>query len=169
MPLSERQRALIEARVSRECARAGAILETPLAPPPVRFDLRGTAAGMFCARGPRCWLRFNPWLFAQEFDRHLDDTVTHEIAHYGIHTAFPGMRLKPHGPEWRGLMKAMGADPRATFEADLTGVPVRRQQRHPYVCGCQEHWVSTTRHNRIRARRAVYRCRFCDGELKALA
>ena len=165
-PLTTAQAGQVMTRVIDDCERAGRLLGTALPVIPVKFNLSGTAAGMFCARGKQLWLRFNPWLFAQDFDIHLNDTVTHEVAHYGIHCAFPTRRrIKPHGAEWRGLMRALGANPQATFSSDMTGLRVRRQRRFSYTCDCQQHEVSATRHYRILRQRAAYCCRFCHAEL----
>ena len=156
----------IEGRVAHECERAAAVLGVPLPPPDVKLNLSGAAAGMFCRQGPDVWLRFNPWLFAKDFDRHLHDTVIHEVAHYAIYRLLGGRRrVRPHGPEWQGLMIALGAQPAATFTADLSDIPVRRQRRFHYQCACQIHDVSATRHNRIQRKRAEYRCRNCDSRL----
>ena len=76
---------------------------------------------MFCARGRAIVVTLQPLVVCQDFDIHLNDTVTHEVAHYGIHCAFPTRRrIKPHGAEWRGLMRALGANPQATFSSDMT-------------------------------------------------
>lgn len=164
--LSDAQTLRIEARVAHECERAQQVLGIALPAPEVRFDLSGTAAGMFCRQEHKVWLRFNPWLFAKDFERHCHDTVIHEVAHYGIFCLLgAGRSTKPHGPEWQGLMIALGARPKATFVADLSGVPIRRQRRFRYRCDCQTHEVSATRHNRIRRNRAQYRCRYCDATL----
>ncbi|MEY2909558.1 MAG: hypothetical protein RLZZ602_2081 [Pseudomonadota bacterium] len=169
LPLTEQQQAQVSQRVFADIGRAGAIIDLPLAPIPVHFDLRGRAAGMYCYREQRHWLRFNPWQFAAHFELHLNDTVTHEVAHYAIHSLLPRGRFKPHGPEWQGLMIALGANPKATFHADMSGVPIRRQRRYQYRCLCREHEVSSTRHNRIRLRGAQYRCRYCDGVLRSVS
>lgn len=156
----------IRERVALECERAAALLGVELPPPVVKLDLSGATAGMFCRQGANEWLRFNPWLFAKEFDRHLHDTVIHEVCHYAIYRLLGGQRrIKPHGPEWQGLMTAMGAQPLATFTADLSDIPVRRQRRFHYQCACQTHEVSATRHHRIQRKRAEYRCRYCDSTL----
>ena len=166
-PLSTEDADQVVRRVHVDCGRAAAILGIPLEPPPVLFDLKGSAAGMFCARGREVWLRFNPWLFANDFVAHLNDTVTHEVAHLGIHRLFRGGRgVRPHGAEWRGLMLALGANPSATFTGDMSNIPVRRQRRFSYFCGCQKHEVSTTRHNRILRSGTVYRCRYCGEDLR---
>lgn len=166
LPLSRAQVRLISHHVERECGRAAAVLDIRLPVIPFRLDLSGTVAGMFCVRGQQRWLRFNPWLFANDFALHARDTVTHEVAHYGVYTVFGHQRrIKPHGSEWRSLMVALGADPKATFRANMDGVPVRRQSRHAYRCACQQHWVSATRHNRMAGGRAEYRCRVCHERL----
>jgi SprT protein len=131
----------------------------------VLFDLKGSSAGMFKVHGRRRWIRYNPWIFAKHFEENLADTVPHEVAHYVVHEVFGGRRVKPHGREWRLLMKAFGANPRATFDLDLEGVPQRRQRTHPYRCECRGHQVSTTRHNRVMRGTGRYLCRHCDGEL----
>ena len=160
--------ALVRQRVILETQRAGGLLDIELAAIDVRFDLAGSAAGMYCYKAASRWLRFNPWVFAKDMRLHLADTVPHEVAHYAIHQRFGNRRVKPHGPEWRDLMVALGANPKATYSSDLSGVPIRKQRRHPYECACREHSVSTTRHNRIQARRATYCCNYCRGVLRPL-
>ncbi len=111
--LSSAQAQRVRERVALECERAAALLGIELPPPDVKLDLSGTTAGMFCRQGSNEWLRFNPWLFAKEFDRHLYDTVIHEVCHYAIYRLLGGQRrIKPHGPEWQGLMTALGPNPR---------------------------------------------------------
>ena len=54
-------------------------------------------------------------------------------------------------------MLALGANPSATYSADLSGVPIRRQRVTPIsvAAGCTAY---QTRHNRVPKRRATY-CR----------
>ncbi len=165
--LTALQRGVVESRVREDLKRAESLVGRSLPAVPVQFDLRGTAAGMFCSRGGQHWLRFNEWLFARDFETHLADTVPHEVAHYAVHLAFARRRVKPHGAEWQSVMRGLGANPSATFDADLEGLPARRQQRWPYRCACREHAVSTTRHRRMERRRAEYRCRYCEQPLVA--
>ena len=132
---------------------------------PVEFDLRGTTAGMFKVIGRKSWIRYNPWIFAKYYVENLRDTVPHEVAHYIIHELYGDRRVKPHGREWQALMAGFGADPGVTFNLDLSGVPQRRQRSHPYRCLCQDHEVSSTRHNRVQKGKASYQCRSCHGDL----
>ncbi|MCB1844027.1 MAG: SprT-like domain-containing protein [Halioglobus sp.] len=132
---------------------------------PVLFDLSGTTAGMFRRHGRRCDIRYNPWIFAKYFEENLRDTVPHEVSHYLVHAVYGDRGVKPHGPEWRGLMQALGADPGVTFNLDLDDIPQRRQRTHPYRCGCRQHELSSTRHNRVQRGRGRYQCVKCAGLL----
>jgi SprT protein len=128
---------------------------------PVHFDLSGRSAGMFVVRGEHCWIRYNPWIFGKYYRENLEGTVPHEVAHYIVHRLYRGRRVKPHGAQWRQVMQLFGADPEVTFNLDLAGIPQRRQRTHSYYCGCREHALSTTRHNRARRGEGRYQCRHC--------
>lgn len=132
---------------------------------PVLFDLRGRAAGMFKVVGRQRVIRYNPWIFGKYFEENLRDTVPHEVAHFIVHETCGRRSVKPHGRQWRALMAEFGADDGVTFDLDLAGVPQRRQRTHPYRCGCREHQVSTTRHNRVVKGTGRYHCRYCQGQL----
>lgn len=136
---------------------------------PVLFDLKGTTAGMFRAHGRKREIRFNPWIFSKYWDVNLHGTVPHEVAHYIVHEVYGTRKVKPHGEEWQALMQYFGADPEVTFKLDLEDIPQRRQRTHPYHCGCREHQVSTTRHNRMLKGKGVYLCRYCNGRLVCAA
>jgi SprT protein len=132
---------------------------------PVRFDLKGRAAGMYrVARGARC-IRYNPYLFAKYFDENLSVTVPHEVAHYVTDMLFGAQNVRPHGEEWRKVMRSLGVDPRVTGQYDLVGVPVRRQRRFSYHCGCATHNLTAIRHNRVRCGKAMYLCKCCGSPL----
>ena len=164
-PIDAARKAQVLAETERFITRAEAVLERPFRRIPVLFDLAGTAAGMFRVTGRNCEIRYNPWIFAKYFSENLRDTVPHEVAHFIVHEIYPRRRLKPHGDEWRALMAAFGADPSVTFKLDLEGIPRRRQRSHPYRCGCRDHQLSTTRHNRVNSGRGRYCCRYCGGDL----
>jgi SprT protein len=151
---------------TRACLRrAGEIYRREFAPIPVRFDLRGRAAGMYRVREGRRWIRYNPWIFARHPEDSLGQTIPHEVAHY-IADALYGLRnIRPHGVEWQAVMHALGAEPRATGRYDLEGIPVRRQRRYDYHCDCTTHQLSSCRHNRVRRREMTYVCRYCGAPL----
>ena len=165
MILSAKSNATVTRETQRYVALASELLDYPFPEVPVQFDLRGRAAGMFKAHGKRAWLRYNPWIFAKYYDEHFSGTIPHEVAHYIVHELY-GYGVQPHGMEWQGVMGLFGADPGVTFNADLSGVPQRRQRTHPYRCDCREHEVSSTRHNRMARGAASYLCRYCNTTLR---
>jgi len=163
-PIGQAQRQQVLAATEACMVEAEDIFERRFRRIPVLFDLSGRSAGMFKVERRQCLIRYNPWIFAKYFEENLHDTVAHEVAHYIIYKVF-GPRAQAHGQEWQDLMICFGANPSATFDMDLSGIPQRRQATHPYRCHCQLHQVSTTRHNRILKGKGHYLCRNCDGEL----
>ena len=145
--------------------KAGSIYKRAFCDIPVLFDLRGRAAGMYRVHGRERVIRYNPWLFARYFDDNLNSTVPHEVAHYITDVLYGIKRVKPHGPEWRAIISALGAKPEVTGRYDLTGIPTRRQQRHTYHCDCTTHQLSSVRHNRILSGKTRYYCRYCKSPL----
>ena len=134
-------------------------------PIPVLFDLRGRAAGMYRVVRREAVIRYNPYIFARYFEHGLHTTVPHEVAHYITDRLYGLAHVRPHGREWRGVMQALGAEPRATTRFDLSGIPLRRQRRFAYRCDCTTYQLSTCRHNRIATGTVRYHCRSCGGEL----
>ena len=141
--------------------RAGEICRRDFAPIPVSFDLRGRAAGMYRVRQGRRGIRYNPYIFAKFFDDNLAVTVPHEVAHYVTDMLYGVRGVRPHGVEWQAVMRSLGAEPRASGDYDLKGVPVRRQRRFTYACGCATHRLTARRHNRVHRGEASYHCRRC--------
>lgn len=164
-PIDESRREFVLERTEYYIAAAEALLGRSFDRIPVLFDLRGTTAGMFRARGRRREIRYNPWIFAKYWELNLEGTVPHEVAHYVVHELYGSRIVRPHGEEWQSVMHSFGADPEVTFRLDLEGIPRRRQRTHPYRCGCREHAVSTTRHNRIQGGNSSYLCRYCHTRL----
>jgi SprT protein len=131
----------------------------------VTFDLAGSAAGMYrVCRGERV-IRYNPYIFAKYFENNLAVTVPHEVAHYVTDRLYGLRNIRPHGVEWKTIMRSLGAEPRVTARYDLTGVPVRRQRRFSYRCECSTHQLSSCRHNRIQRGQSSYLCRRCGSAI----
>ena len=156
-----RVRELTQDCVTRACALFGREFVTP----PVLFDLSGRAAGQYRVRRGEAAIRYNPWIFARYYDDNLASTVPHEVAHFVVDQVWGLRRVRAHGPEWRSVMQALGAEPRATARYDLSGLPVRRQRRFAYRCACRNHELTSCRHNRILRGEARYHCRRCGQSL----
>ena len=144
--------------------QAIALFDFPLPHIPVLFDLRGRAAGMYRLRGGNREIRYNPWIFARYFDSNMQDTIPHEVSHYVVEMIFGRKNIKPHGDEWRNVMRAFGCEPRATCNYDLSDIPQRRIKRFSYRCRCSSHELTTYRHNKVLRGSQQYLCRRC-GEM----
>ena len=165
-PIDRPREQQVRSLTSDYIARAGRIYDREFPLIPVMFDLGGRAAGMYRARDRDRVIRYNPYIFAKYFDDNLVTTVPHEVAHYVVDLMSAGRRVRPHGAEWRHVMRSLGAEPRVTGTYDLTGIPLRRQKRHSYRCLCSTHQISTARHNRILRGEASYYCRKCKSSIK---
>ena len=149
-------------RATEACLRrAGELFGLGRPVVPVSFDLQGRAAGQYRVARGKPHIRYNPWIFAKYFSDSLANTEPHEIAHYVTDRLYGLRNVRPHGAEWQQVMCLLGAEPRATARYDLSGVPVRRQQRFAYRCACMGHSITRSRHNRIRRGEATYLCRSC--------
>ena len=164
-PIGDAQQREVQQRTAEFIRQAEELFGRRFARVPVLFDLKGRTAGMFKVVGKRGLIRYNPWIFGKYFEENLRDTVPHEVAHYIVHEVYPRRGTKPHGQHWKSLMAQFGADAGVTFQLDLAGVPQRRQSSHRYQCGCRDHEVSSTRHNRAQRGVARYLCRFCNDGL----
>lgn len=160
-PINSQQKAEVILKVEYFIHLAETLYDECFPIVPVKFDLKGRASGMYVVRKNKRYIRFNPYLFTKYFRDSLSTTIPHEVAHYITDQRYGLARIKPHGIEWQSVMQEFGALPNVTGQYDLSGIPVRRQQRFFYRCGCMSHEVSATRHNKIRSGKRSYVCRQC--------
>ena len=166
-PINDRLEHQVRVKTGEYIRHASRLFGQDLAEIPVLFDLKGRAAGMYRVLNNTRVIRYNPYIFAKYFTDNITTTVPHEVAHYVVDMLYGAGRVKPHGIEWQKVMLSLGAEPSATGNYDLTGIPVRRQQRHAYACACTLHQISTARHNRIVRGKARYYCRKCNTAIRS--
>ncbi len=165
-PIGQEQQQRVIAQTREYLTRAAEILQREFTDIRVCFDLKGRAAGMYCIREDRRWIRYNPYIFAKYFDDNLQQTVPHEVAHYVIEQVYGHQTVRPHGREWQALMLSLGAEPERTCHYDLQGVPLRQQHYHGYACACSSYQLTRRRHNRIVRDGVRYYCRQCKQALQ---
>jgi predicted SprT family Zn-dependent metalloprotease len=61
-------------------------------------------------------VRLNPAL-AETSEGLLEEVLCHELAHIAVYERF-GTKAKPHGPEWAGLVRQAGYEPRLSATID---------------------------------------------------
>jgi SprT protein len=135
----------------------------------IRFDLMGKTAGMYKVSNTERSIRYNPYLFAKYFDENIETTVPHEVAHYITDMVYGLNRIRPHGTQWKALMKQFGADASRTCNFDMEGIPQRIHRRFSYTCGCANHEITARRRNQIVMGTKRYFCRKCGSLLVPLA
>src|SRR5712671_2184617 len=123
--------------------------------PDIEWSLRGLTAGRAMFRGNR--IRLNAIFLRDNTEDFIAQTIPHEIAHL-LNNALHGFRVKPHGPEWKSIMRALGLSPIRCHDYDVTKAAFRRQKRHIYFCDCGVRSISQTIHNRV-CRGWAYQCR----------
>lgn len=130
--------------------------------PEIRLDLRGRAAGQWRVRDGIELLRFNPEAFLLDWHAHFPATVAHEVAHSLIYRQYGPGRVRPHGPEWKGMMAALGFLPAVTHRTPLTA---RRSRVYVYKCKCRLHRLGPRRHYLVTRRGYRYNCADCGSRL----
>jgi len=129
--------------------------------PEIWFDLRGKGAGQ--AHFGRGGLRFNPQLLSENRQAFIDEVVPHEMAHWLVWHLQDGPSARPHGHEWRTVMRRLfGLTPSVTHRFDTARAS---PAPHLYRCECREHGFSARRHANAQAGRE-YRCRACHASLR---
>ncbi len=113
---------------------------------------------------------YSPTLYAQNVETFLARTCPHEVAHLVTNKLFPFAK-QAHGPEWRGVMKALGVqDITRCHSYDTSSTARARYQTRVfnYACACREMKISARRHGRIVRGEANYTCNYCRQRIKPL-
>ena len=151
--LKAKQLTAIEERVNHCLGLAEQKFQRKIPSPQLKFDLRGAAAGQFRGSKDQAELRFNSQLFSLYFDDNLEHTVPHEVAHYVVFQLFIRKRIRsrvrPHGNEWKAVMYLFGVPAEVRHQYDVSQIPVRRERRVLYQCGCQEHRIALRTHRKM--------------------
>jgi len=158
----------IEERVAHCLRLAEKKFQRKIPSPQLKFDLRGAAAGQFRGSKDQAVLRFNSQLFSLYFDDNLEHTVPHEVAHYVVFRLFIRgkirSRIRPHGNEWKAVMHLFGVPAEVRHQYDVSQIPVRRERRVLYQCGCQEHRIAMRTHRKmVQGQQRI--CTRCNMEL----
>ena len=128
--------------------------------PTIKMDLVGKNAGVCSSRNNL--IRFNLELLLQNKDDFIHNTVPHEVAHYVTDILAP--HSKPHGSEWKAVMKLFGVSP--TVYHDYEVVPPKHRKRpYLYRCACQDHYFTKLLHKRVQSG-VEYTCKDCNQPCK---
>ncbi len=173
-PLSEEQQQRVVDQTHAYIKQATELFNIKNKTLDINFKLKGRSAGMYRVKHHNRFftvdykreIRYNPFIFAKYFDDNFATTIPHEVAHYISDVIYGLKNIKPHGKEWKKIMRAFGADASVTANYDLSGIPVKKQTFFTYHCDCREHQLTSIRHNKIKKYRYQYLCNFCKQVLQ---
>jgi SprT protein len=129
--------------------------------PELPFRVRIVFSGRLQSSLGRCapgegLIRLNPGLLEGPTGV-LREVVCHETAHVATWLLY-GRRARPHGAEWKELMRRAGYEPRARWAAASVPAAVRKRSSavvYVHSCPvCRSHWVA-------RRTVAAWRCGAC--------
>jgi len=142
-------------------------------PRDINFTVKGKTAGKayFDYAVGEGHLDFNPVIMEDNWERFIERTVPHEVAHYcvslyvGYLTSRNGRRIC-HGKDWKGMMRYFGiSDSTRCHSYDTSRVKTRVQRKWEYKCDCSTHMVSTNLHNKMQ-RGQKRHCADCKTNVK---
>jgi SprT protein len=89
-------------------------------------------------------IAFNVTLMSENLDEFLRQTVPHEVAHLCVKLNYEDAR--PHGKEWRDVMRSFGVEPKRLHTYDVSNVRLSKNRdmtKHLYTCKCNtQHFLS---------------------------
>lgn len=138
--------------------------------PRLRF-FKGTRSAGWAISGYQWEIRLSADFLKSHEAEMIRRTIPHEMAHLVVsymkrHSLAP-MRAKPHGPEWRKVMRTyFDVEPTRCHSYSIDH-NVRRQARWAYDCpGCGKHFsIPTATHNKIR-RGSNRVCKSCKTRIR---
>jgi len=95
--------------------------------------------------------------------KHIKNIIIHEFAHYVV-DHIHDFRARPHGKEWRSVMRALGAKEISATTTVMSTIQKNSNNVKCY-CKCQERYISKNRATRIK-NGTKYICRDCKTKLK---
>jgi SprT protein len=81
-------------------------------------------------------LFFNEILAKNNFEAYLNEIIPHEVAHYIQMIHWPDS--KPHGVEFKRVMKVFGVPARAYHTLNCEGIKQRKERRIECKCSCED-------------------------------
>lgn len=139
--------------------------KTFIRPDNIMFKRSGTTAGWSNYNAKT--LMFQLDLAEKNADHFINQTVPHEVAHYVQRAVYGYGCVKPHGKEWKYIMRRVyGIQPDRCHSYDVSVTKKRNVKRFTYSCGCKTHQVSAVKHNRIVLKNVNYVCVSCGERIR---
>ena len=132
--LTQDRREKVEAKIREVFDIAEKRYEQKFEMPEIRYDIKNTDGGT--ATFQQWLVRLNLILMVENEEKFLNTTVPHEAAHliarrvYHNKLAAEGKKMRPHGIEWKEVMKLFDIPAKVNHSYDCTSIqrPHRRKR-----------------------------------------
>lgn len=110
----------------------------------------------------RATVRLSSALWPRMNKDERDSTVIHEACHIVAKrkAARGGRYIRPHGPEWKALMRACGEEPEVYHKIDNSDLK-RTYKTKRTSCLCRVHFVTKKVYSRMLLGTRKYICKIC--------
>lgn len=149
---------LAQQRIEQVYQDAEAKYQKTFPRPKIGFGIRGRVAGRAFYYQNKIELNFA--LLLQEKENFISRTPGHEAAHLIAFQLYGG-GIKPHGIEWKSVMRVIGQDPSRCHNFEV-------KTNYIYICKCQKYYFSVRRHRSFLSGKMHYSCKNCNSRLQPL-
>ena len=133
------------------------LLNTEYKEPKIVYKPKGSIAGSAILN--RWEIQLNTIMLFENGEKFIEEVVPHELSHLITFQIYG--KVKPHGKEWQYIMsEIMKQPPKVTHNFNF------KRKEYVYICDCQEHYLSSIRHNKIEKNKISYQCLKCGSILK---
>lgn len=147
----------VMACLRKHLTQANQLLNTEYKEPKIVYKPKGSIAGSAILN--RWEIQLNTTMLFENGEKFIEEVVPHELAHLITFQIYG--KVKPHGKEWQYIMsEIMKQPPKVTHNFNF------KRKEYVYICDCQEHYLSSIRHNKIEKNKISYQCLKCGSILK---
>ena len=147
----------VMACLRKHLTQANQLLNTEYKEPKIVYKPKGSIAGSAILN--RWEIQLNTTMLFENGEKFIEEVVPHELSHLITFQIYG--KVKPHGKEWQYIMsEIMKQPPKVTHNFNF------KRKEYVYICDCQEHYLSSIRHNKIEKNKISYQCLKCGSILK---
>lgn len=119
------------------------------------------------------FLKLNKSLLLEFWELYIKEVFIHEYAHFVINRIYPTWynwrkKIQPHWKEFKIICSYFWINWKATtnlFKESEIFKNKKDNRKYIYWCNCQEHKITTRRHNLIENKKKKYICKNCKNPL----
>ncbi len=144
IPISTELRNMVEQRINNDIIKLNCHYNTNHQSPPVKYDARGASAGFIYGKDNFSTIHLNPILLTENVDEMINQTISHELAHYWSHIINGTIRTRSgnrsiHGTKWKLIMRVLGVVPDRCHHMAISGAVTRIKHKFEYMCSKCNH------------------------------